>query len=177
MDVYLMRHAHAVERGEWGWFDETRPLTEKGRLAAGAVAEGLARESPPISRIISSPYARALETATIVTRRLGLSVTVDPRLTPGFQIGLFFGVVVESHATGSLLLIGHEPDLGGIVTGIARERRHPITFKKATVVLLRLPSVTPQRAAPGWHNLSELLAGAALVWLRTWREWEGLAGE
>jgi broad specificity phosphatase PhoE len=51
-------------------------LTEFGHAQAEAAAEGLAGER--ISRIIVSPYTRALQTAAPVARRLGVPVFVNP---------------------------------------------------------------------------------------------------
>jgi broad specificity phosphatase PhoE len=41
MNLYLMRHAHAVEPDEWNGTDSERPLIVKGRRAAEAAAAGL----------------------------------------------------------------------------------------------------------------------------------------
>jgi glucosyl-3-phosphoglycerate phosphatase len=49
-------------------------LTELGHRQAEAAAASLARE--PISRILCSPYTRALQTAAPIAKRLGLPVTV-----------------------------------------------------------------------------------------------------
>src|SRR5712691_10088267 len=51
-------------------------LTETGRLQAAAVAAALRTVNPRL--LISSPYARALETAEIIAHHLGLSITVEP---------------------------------------------------------------------------------------------------
>ena len=51
-------------------------LTELGHAQAEAAAEALAGER--ITRIIVSPYTRALQTAAPVARRLGLPVFVNP---------------------------------------------------------------------------------------------------
>ena len=51
-------------------------LTELGHALAEAAAEALARER--ITRIIVSPYTRALQTAAPVARRLGVPVFVNP---------------------------------------------------------------------------------------------------
>ncbi len=51
-------------------------LTELGHAQAEAAAEALAGER--ISRIIVSPYTRALQTADPVARRLGVPVFVNP---------------------------------------------------------------------------------------------------
>ena len=51
-------------------------LTELGREQAGAAASALAGNG--VTRIVTSPYTRALETAGIVADRLGLGFTVEP---------------------------------------------------------------------------------------------------
>ncbi len=52
------------------------PLTPLGRAQVAAAAERLAGIG--IVRVISSPYTRALQTASIVAERLGLSIQVTP---------------------------------------------------------------------------------------------------
>jgi broad specificity phosphatase PhoE len=51
-------------------------LTQEGRRQAAQAAEALRRTG--VRRLISSPYIRALETATIIADALGLDVTIDP---------------------------------------------------------------------------------------------------
>jgi broad specificity phosphatase PhoE len=77
--LILMRH------GETAWNRERRimgdldiPLTEEGRAQCSAAAELLA--SFEVDRIVTSPLARAAESARIVAERLRLPVSADPRL-------------------------------------------------------------------------------------------------
>jgi broad specificity phosphatase PhoE len=77
--LILMRH------GETAWNRERRimgdldvPLTDEGRTQCAAAAELLSTFA--IDRIVTSPLARAAESAGIVAERLGLAVTSDPRL-------------------------------------------------------------------------------------------------
>jgi broad specificity phosphatase PhoE len=51
-------------------------LTDEGRRQAAQAAEALRHAG--VRRLISSPYRRALETATIIADALGLGVTIDP---------------------------------------------------------------------------------------------------
>ncbi len=51
-------------------------LTDRGREQAHMVAESLQDE--PITRLISSPYTRTLETAEIIARTLDVPISVDP---------------------------------------------------------------------------------------------------
>jgi glucosyl-3-phosphoglycerate phosphatase len=79
--MILVRHAES----EWNrLFSRTRidpgipdpPLTPTGRRQAAQLADRLAETG--VSRLVTSPYQRALETATIVGNALGLAITVDP---------------------------------------------------------------------------------------------------
>lgn len=79
--MILVRHAES----EWNrHFGRTRTdpgipdpaLTATGRSQADALIERLAGEG--VERLLASPYRRTLETATIIARGLGLSITVEP---------------------------------------------------------------------------------------------------
>jgi broad specificity phosphatase PhoE len=56
------------------------PLTELGRQQARVAALAIIarRESQPVSRLICSPYTRALQTAAIIGEILDLPISVDP---------------------------------------------------------------------------------------------------
>lgn len=85
--MFLIRHGqsafnavYSVTRQDPGIADPE--LTEEGVRQARAAATTLAalreRTEGHIRRLISSPYTRALQTATIIADALGLEVTVDP---------------------------------------------------------------------------------------------------
>ena len=57
-------------------------LTEDGRRQAVAVAAEL--RSLPLRRLIASPYARALETASIIGTHLDLAISVDALIAERF---------------------------------------------------------------------------------------------
>jgi len=79
--VILVRHAES----EWNLhYGRTRidpgipdpPLTAAGRAQAERLIDDLVAED--VVRLISSPYRRALETATIIARQLDLAISVEP---------------------------------------------------------------------------------------------------
>ena len=72
LDVLLVRHAEPIPVGTAGVHDDERPLAEAGREAAMELAAEL--DGWEITAIYSSPYARALETMTILAKRRGLRV-------------------------------------------------------------------------------------------------------
>jgi broad specificity phosphatase PhoE len=57
-------------------------LTDRGRRQAELAARVL--RSHPLSRLISSPYARALETASIIAEQTDLPITVEPLIAERF---------------------------------------------------------------------------------------------
>ena len=75
MAVYLIRHANAGTRGQYPGPDGDRSLSTKGRERAEHIANLLGDR--PISRIVSSPAARCVQTvAPLANRR---DVVVEPR--------------------------------------------------------------------------------------------------
>ncbi|MPY65790.1 histidine phosphatase family protein [Deinococcus sp. SDU3-2] len=72
-DLLLVRHAKAS-----GQVPDA-PLTPDGETAAARLAEALADAG--ITRIVSSPWRRAVDTARPLSERLGLEVETDTRLT------------------------------------------------------------------------------------------------
>lgn len=78
MAVHLVRHAKAGSRPDWGQPDELRPLTESGRVQADALAGKL--QPFGIQRVLSSRYARCVQTVEPLARSIGLEVVTVPAL-------------------------------------------------------------------------------------------------
>lgn len=74
LDVLLVRHAEPVPIGTPDIEEDERPLTDAGRAAASELAAEL--DGYEVTAVYSSPYARALETVTLLARRRGLNVQV-----------------------------------------------------------------------------------------------------
>lgn len=81
MTVYVLRHARAGRRSAWKAADELRPLTKVGRRQAAGIVELLA--DPGITRIVSSPYVRCVQSVEPLADRLGLTVDVADALAEG----------------------------------------------------------------------------------------------
>jgi broad specificity phosphatase PhoE len=80
-DVILLRHGQTIfnivfgsQRVDPGVPDPA--LTPDGRAQAAAAGESL--KAAGISRIVTSPYTRALQTADIIVQALGVPVEVEP---------------------------------------------------------------------------------------------------
>jgi len=74
LDVILVRHAEPLPSGTPQVADDDRPLSDEGRRAANELAEEL--DAWEVTAVYSSPYARALETVTVLADRRGLDVQI-----------------------------------------------------------------------------------------------------
>jgi 8-oxo-dGTP diphosphatase len=72
--ILLLRHASAGDRQDRDEDDHLRPLDDVGRLQAEALAEGLSAYR--ITRILSSPYVRCVQTVEPLAKLLGLPIEV-----------------------------------------------------------------------------------------------------
>ena len=78
---FLVRHAKAGQRRDWGADDELRPLSNAGWRQATALAEHLANVAT--GPLLSSPFVRCRQTLEPLADRLGLDVVDDSRLGEG----------------------------------------------------------------------------------------------
>jgi phosphohistidine phosphatase len=120
LELYLLRHAIAVDRGTPGFDnDRLRPLTEEGREKMERIAAGMKAMGLKFDVILTSPHVRARETALIAATALRQKqrVRLDPSLQadqapPGFMTRL-----AARHAgRSSILAVGHEPFLSSLAT-------------------------------------------------------------
>ncbi len=150
MRVYFLRHGIAAERDEWRGDDAARPLTEKGVERTGAVAAGLAGLGVDVGAIVTSPLARARQTADIVAHALGGApkVVEDRRLAPGFDAAKLREILRDHRDAGDVMLVGHEPDLSetiGALTGGGR-----VVMRKAGLAVVDLPNAHEERGELLW---------------------------
>ena len=141
MELYLVRHAHAGDRGAWaGHHDDGRPLTKKGRRQAGGIAELLAGAG--IERILSSPARRCIETLEPLAERLGVPVEGDDRLAEGARCEASFALAEELRAAGaSVAACSHGdviPDLLRSVRDLGARVDDEFRWPKAQDGVLRL---------------------------------------
>lgn len=104
MDLVLWRHADAAE----GEPDLERKLTAKGRKQAARVAEWLAAQLPARYTVLVSPARRTRETADALATRY----KVIERLAPGARPADILNAAGWPAPRGTVLVIGHQPDLG-----------------------------------------------------------------
>jgi phosphohistidine phosphatase len=155
MELYLIRHGLA---GEFGSYpdDRDRPLTEAGKKKTQLVAERLKTLSIQFDQVLSSPFARAWQTAEILLQ-VGLSnrLEVADYLAPAGEMSAWLDWLLtwKTGSQGTLALVGHEPDLSRWAEILLwGEYKGVITLKKAGVIGLAVPD-------------SEPVGNASLFWL------------
>ena len=116
MEIYILRHGIAVERGTKGYKnDSDRPLTKEGAEKMEQIAKTLLAMEVQFDLILSSPYVRAQQTAQIVGAELGEEVTFTDFLIPGAN-GLELIGEINDEKPQRVLLVGHEPDLSELIS-------------------------------------------------------------
>jgi phosphohistidine phosphatase len=152
VNLLLLRHSNAEDvppPGQVG--DQFRRLTTDGREKARIIGRAIQRIEPGITRVLTSPAARALETAEDVVSQLEPRPPLEP--CAGLWIGGDIrGVVTRLRPLesddGGILLVGHEPDLGRLVarllTGGVDLR---LVFKKGGLCKLSVRRLTAGRCA------------------------------
>ncbi len=146
MNLYILRHAIAAERGLPEYEDDSqRPLTSKGEKKMGKIAEAMRALGLRFDLILSSPYLRAKQTAEIVARELDLekALKYSDNLVPGADPAALISEIGEQHAgMDEILLVGHEPYLSSLISElIAGHSNVNIDLKKGGLCCLSVETL------------------------------------
>jgi phosphohistidine phosphatase len=135
--LWLLRHADAEPHGTRP--DAERALTERGRRQADVAGVALARMEIAFGAILASPKVRARETADLALARMEDSqrelLELHPLLAGGVQARKALELLDGVGGAGPSLLVGHEPDLSGIVGELTGAR---VDLKKGGLAVVRL---------------------------------------
>jgi len=154
MELFLIRHAHAVDEEE----NPGRPLSDQGRkqvrtLAKFFAANGALRPA----EIWHSSLLRSRETAGLLARGLGLRVPLiempglEPEDQPAVTVRRLKGL------SEAVAIVGHEPHLGALASLLTGGRTAAPLFvvRKVAVIALEGSGI---RWQVRWHFSPELLA-------------------
>ena len=140
MNLYIIRHAIAVERGTPEYEnDSQRPLTEKGKKKMRQIAIGLRALGVDFDLILSSPYIRAKETAEILADvfKTKADVAFSENLIPTGDPDLLIAEINEKYNANSVALVGHEPYLTHLISLLVSDNASlDMTLKKGGVCRL-----------------------------------------
>jgi phosphohistidine phosphatase len=139
MFLLLVRHANAEARDSERWPDDRdRPLTDKGRKTQRDVSRFLRKRDFVPTLVLTSPWARAAETAEILVRELQLPNPPVPceALADEPDLARLADDIGEPGPAAIVALVGHSPwieELAGLLlTGTAAGMR--IDYPKSGVM-------------------------------------------
>jgi phosphohistidine phosphatase len=103
------------------------------------VARALKRLKIAPDAILTSPLPRAVRTAEIAGKALGVRVEQRQELMPGFaRRGC--DAMLETHPGGDVMLVGHEPDFSGLVRSLTGGK---VKLSKAGVAAVEIGDESP----------------------------------
>lgn len=115
MILYFLRHGDAGEA--WAANDDERPLSAKGEAALQAAAGIWGRLKLRPDVVITSPLARARQTADLLCDGIHAAErpVVDERLRPGAGWGEVARAMADHPQAARVCFVGHEPDFSQVV--------------------------------------------------------------
>ena len=152
MELYLLRHGLAVERGTTGFEnDSARPLTPKGRRQLRKISAALRQMDLNFDLVLSSPFRRAKQTAEIVAAELKLKkrLKFSRALAPGGGAAVLLRQLLRiKPVPETLLLVGHEPDLNRLVSRLVTGGRQlQMDFQKSGLCKLEVDKLRDGKCA------------------------------
>jgi 8-oxo-dGTP diphosphatase len=111
--IHLVRHAVARSRRSWDEPDELRPLNEEGCGQAQRLVGQ--RDWSSVTRILTSPATRCVETVVPLGRTLGLEVQTEALLGEGGDPSKVTELML-CHGPGDLVLCSH----GDVIPDVLR---------------------------------------------------------
>ncbi|MET0623357.1 MAG: histidine phosphatase family protein [Pyrinomonadaceae bacterium] len=134
--LYLLRHAKSNWK-EPGLEDFDRPLNWRGREAAPLVGRFIRKRKLKVGLVLSSPAARARQTAALVKEASGLAADIlyDERIYEADAARLLEVVTQAAESADALLLVGHNPGMEELLTFLTGEECGMPTAAMACVAL------------------------------------------
>ena len=147
VQLYLIRHAIAAERGDAYPDDAKRPLTPDGISRMRKQAKGLNALGVTLDLIISSPLVRTRQTAEIVADALDAKpdVILSDALAPDGTADAVIQALSKHAKKRALALVGHEPNVGELAARMIGATR-PLEFRKGGVCRIDFETLPPKGA-------------------------------
>lgn len=154
--VILFRHGIAHDRADPDCPPEPeRELTEEGKKKTRKSAKGLKAMAMAPTRVLTSPYKRAKETAEIVAEVLGIEkskITNTDALLPEAAPYAIYHALYAFHASDEeVVCVGHAPNLDRVIAVALTGERTPVTeLKKSGACLLAVDDLPRTKGMLVW---------------------------
>jgi len=161
MQLYIVRHGIAVDREDPKCPpDPERFLTAEGIEKTRQVAKGVAEIGVAPDLLLSSPYARAFQTAELFATELEYSknkIRKTDLLLPGAEPLQLFRELAKDKELSAVFLFGHAPHLDDVIATSIGSRHHISSLKEAGVALVELKRLVPPSGDLLWLATPKLL--------------------
>lgn len=146
IDIYVLRHGAAQPRAP-GLAEADRKLTKQGRHEVARVMRRARESEVKIELVLTSPYRRAAQTASIAIERFRPTPRVEetPALLPEANPERVWQEIRAHTDTRAFMVVGHEPQLSRLVAYLLGTPALRMDLKKGALVRIRLESTA---AAP-----------------------------
>ncbi|HKP99974.1 MAG TPA: phosphoglycerate mutase family protein [Actinomycetes bacterium] len=114
--VCLIRHAHAGDKHQWTGNDHDRPLSVPGHHEAYGLLARL--RDYPISRILTSPAVRCVQTVEPLGQRRAVAVELVDALRVDVPVERLLELVTDP-GLETAVLCGHGEQIGALVRELA----------------------------------------------------------
>ncbi|GJM37124.1 MAG: hypothetical protein DHS20C19_04910 [Acidimicrobiales bacterium] len=120
MSLYLVRHAHALDRSGWSVDDLDRPLSDRGRSQAALIATFFADHH--VRAVYSSQAIRCVDTVAATADTHTLEVEVRRELTEGARPNDLLELLREEAAVdGDVVLCSHGDLIPEVLNRLLRD--------------------------------------------------------
>jgi phosphohistidine phosphatase len=157
-EICFFRHGIALDREDPRvTSDAQRPLTEEGIRKTREAAEGLKRMDAGFEKILTSPWLRASQTASILSEVLFLPEPEEMKELEGDRTPEELVGALPKRLAKRTLLVGHEPLLSAAVIHILGGD-WALDLKKSGACALSVDALPPRKPAMlMWHLTSRHL--------------------
>lgn len=146
IELYLIRHGIAAQRGEEWPDDGKRPLTHKGIARMRREAQALDALGVSFDQIITSPLVRTRQTADAIAQGLGTKppVALSDALAPGGTTAAAIEELGKFSRRRRIAIVGHEPNIGELAAKLIGARA-ALEFKKGAICRIDVETLPPAR--------------------------------
>jgi phosphohistidine phosphatase len=145
LELYLIRHGIAAERGDEYPDDSKRPLTPDGIASLRKETRALEALGVAFDHIITSPLVRAKQTADVFAQHLASkpSISSSDSLAPAGSFAAVVQEVVKHARKTRIALVGHEPNMGELAARLIGSKT-PLEFKKGGICRIDFDVLPPK---------------------------------
>jgi phosphohistidine phosphatase len=145
LELYLIRHGIAADRGKQWPDDSKRPLTPAGITRLRKEARGLIAMGVTFDQIVTSPLVRTKQTAETLAELFKSKppIAISDALAPAGTPAAVMQEIAKHVRKARVALVGHEPNMGELAAQLIGARA-AIAFKKGAICRIDFDVLPPK---------------------------------